>query len=310
MNRVGVLAPRSPVTRDAMEKEDRGQELTRSGSTLGFSETLAVVESVKACAKSLGIRLHPASRISRFEQQMNRFGSIKISEISQTDFDWNTFTEGNRDLTEIAFICDKLRGLFPETIGEALKPLFDGSSLPSSDSKTFARDKQFELYVAALFAHSGFNISLDEPDLRFEHDRIWYGIAAKRVTSASQIRKRVREAISQLERSRLRGLVALSVDRLLGIDIPRVVASSEKALDDAGATLVTKVLKEHGPAIAQLLLRPSAVGLIINLVVPAMIARTPGHIGTTTSLRMMPRPDDQGTVALTQSINKRLKSPY
>jgi hypothetical protein len=288
----------------------RDLELTFSGGSIGYDATLALVKSVRDYATSLDIQIHTQSRISQFEQQLNRFGSARINELNKSNFDWNSFTEGNRDVTEIAFICEKLINLFPSELTAVLKPLFDGAILPSSDANTLARNRQFELYMAALFAHSGFSIELKEPDLKFEHQGTYYGIAAKRISSAKQIKKRVQEARSQLSRAGLRGLIALSVDRLLAPEIPRVVASSETALDLAGESLVNKILTDYGPTIAPLLCHPNVIGLVVNLVVPAMMAGTAGHIGTTTSLRLMPRPDDEGTIALTQSINSRIKGPY
>jgi hypothetical protein len=288
----------------------REVEVASSGGSIGYDSTLALVASVRAYAVSLNIKIHPQSRICQFEQQFKRFGSSGFADLRESKFDWNAFTEGNRDVTEIAFICEKLIHLFPEALTALLQPLFDGAILPSSDANTLARDRQFELYLAALFAHSGFNIELKEPDLMFEHEGTHYGIAAKRISSARQIKKRVLEARSQLSKAGLRGLIALSVDRLLAPENPRVVASSERALDLAGESLVKKILTDYGPTIAPLLCHPNVIGLVVNLVVPAMMAGTAGHIGTTTSFRLMPRPDDEGTNGLTQSINRRIKGPY
>lgn len=288
----------------------RDVEVTSSGGSIGYDMTLALVESVRTHAMSLHVNIHPQSRICLFEQQFRRFGSSRMAELKESSFDWNSFTEGNHDITEIAFICEKLIQLFPAELTAVLEPLFDGAILPSSDTNTLARDRQFELYMAALFIHSDFKIELKEPDLKFEHHGTYYGIAAKRISSARQIKKRVKEARFQLSKAGLRGLIALSVDRLLPGDVPRVVASSERALDHAGASLIQSILSDHGPTIAPLLCHPNVVGLIVNLVVPGMMAGTMGHIGTSTSLRLMPRPDDEGTIALTQSINSRLKGPY
>lgn len=288
----------------------RDIEVTSSGRSVGYEMTLALVESVLAHAMSLQIKIHPQSRICRFEQQFRHFGSSRMTELVESGFDWDSFTEGNRDVTEIAFICEKLKQSFPTELTAVLKTLFDGAILPSSDSNTLARDRQFELYMAALFTHSGFKVELIEPDLKFEHDGIYYGIAAKRISSARQIEKRIKEARLQLSKAGLRGLIALSVDRLIPGDVPRVVARSEQALDKAGASLIQSILRDHGRTIAPLLCHPNIVGLIVNLVVPGVMAGTMGDIGTTTSLRIMPRPDDEGTRALAQSINSRLKSPY
>src|SRR5215831_7669690 len=133
-------------------------EVTSSGRSLGYEMTLALVESVRAHATSLQIKIHPQSRICRFEQQLRLFGSSRRAELVESGFDWVSFTEGNRDVTEIAFICEKLIHLFPAELTAVLKPLLDGAILPSSDSNTLARDKQFELYMAALFTHSDFKV--------------------------------------------------------------------------------------------------------------------------------------------------------
>jgi hypothetical protein len=84
-----------------------------------------------------------------------------MAELVESGFDWDTFTEGNRDATEIAFICEKL---------------IHRQSLRQCSNR----------------------FSLKEPDLKFEHDGIYYGIAAKRISSAKQIEKRVKEARLQL----------------------------------------------------------------------------------------------------------------
>jgi hypothetical protein len=186
-------------------------------------------------------------------------GSIKRDELADSAFDWNGFTEGNRDAVEIAFIYQSLREKFPNELLQWLPTVLSGSHLPQ-EADTKARDKQFELYITitALFANSGFPVSLCEPDVQFEHEGKSYGIAAKRISSKRKLAKRVREGTKQLEKSGLRGLLAISADRLLSVPIPRVVAANEEGLDQAGTDLVEEFLNQYSKEIAPHI-RPQAI---------------------------------------------------
>lgn len=43
--------------------------ITSSGGSHGYHETLSFVDSIRSSAQSLGINMHPQSRLMRFEQQ-------------------------------------------------------------------------------------------------------------------------------------------------------------------------------------------------------------------------------------------------
>jgi len=182
--------------------------------------------------------------------------------------------------------------MFPNELLQWLPTVLSGSHLPQ-EADTKARDKQFELYITitALFANSGFPVSLCEPDVQFEHEGKSYGIAAKRISSKRKLAKRVREGIKQLEKSGLRGLLAISADRLLSVPIPRVVAANEEGLDQAGTDLVEEFLNQYSKEIAPNI-RPQAIlGVAVNLVVPGFMYGQLGDIATPTTLRFLPRPD-------------------
>ena len=237
---------------------------------------------------------------------------MKIGDLFKSGvFDWEQFTEGNRDTAELAFICDTLAERFPLELKKWLRLILGGTRLPSQDSDTRSRDKQFELYVASLFAHSGFSISLDEPDVTFEHRAGWFGIAAKRISSLEQIEKRVRQARSQLARNELQGYVALSLDRLVSREgCPQIVSNSD-ALDSEGSKQIEGLLSKYAPVIAPLLSHSKCQGLIAICVLTAIVRESPVHIGigTVTAQRIRPRLDDQRAIELGIAINSRLKGP-
>ena len=61
-----------------------------------------------------------------------------------------------------------------------LPTLLSGSRLPADEANAASRNLQYELFVAAMFARSGFH-RFGEPDALFEHQGCWYGLAAKRL---------------------------------------------------------------------------------------------------------------------------------
>jgi len=287
-------------------------EITSSGQTFGFEETLSLIKLVRDYASSVGVTMSPSSRIAQFESQLRHFGTMTVGDLFKPGvFDWDEFIERNRDTTELAFICNTLAEPVPLELKKWLRLILGGTRIPSQQSDTRSRDKQFELYVAALFAHSGFSISLDEPDVRFEHGGNWLGIAAKRISSVEQIEKRVRQARSQLARNGLHGYVALSLDCLVPrVEPPRIV-SNPQALDMEGSKQIEDLLSNHGRVIAPLLSHSHCLGLIAICVLTAIVRETPTHvgIGTITTQRMRPRLDDKSTIDLGIAINSRLKGP-
>jgi hypothetical protein len=93
------------------------------------------------------------------------------------------------------------------------------ASLLAGDDIVSGRDTepwniQFELYVAAWLILGGAEVTPGEPDLRLLYGREQVGVAAKRVTSLQpkQLKERVKSAVDQIQRSCLRGFMALNLD--------------------------------------------------------------------------------------------------
>src|SRR4051812_25020017 len=87
---------------------------------------------------------------------------------------------------------------------------------PRGDEKdTLARDTQFELYLGAILQLGGAEVHGGEPDLRFLYGLEMVGIAAKRISSAAakQVRVHVTKAVEQIQRAKVRGFVAINIDK-------------------------------------------------------------------------------------------------
>lgn len=111
---------------------------------------------------------------------------------------------------------------------EALAEMLRGPEIPRvGDRDTSARDTQFELYIAAQLELAGVEVYGGEPDVRFRYGTEIVGIAAKRVSSLDrkQLQKHLNKAVEQIERSGMRGWVALNIDsRFRDVDIRRADA--------------------------------------------------------------------------------------
>jgi hypothetical protein len=104
---------------------------------------------------------------------------------------------------------------------------------------TDPRNKEFELSVAARLLLGGIKVFDGEPDLQIEMGAGRWGVAVKRVTSqkGKQMRTRLQDAVDQIERSLLPGIVALKLEgRLEGVtsdpDDPTWFEQADAALDE------------------------------------------------------------------------------
>ena len=144
---------------------------------------------------TLGITFDPGSRIGTYIR------------LIRADIDKGTDANGAVDLarahlevSQLAVILEASDRLGPrEAYDERVRDLISGHSHPSNEGKhTPARNAQFELYMAALFARAGIPSQLAEPDVVFELGNATLGLAAKRVKSRSAFRERLRDGLRQV----------------------------------------------------------------------------------------------------------------
>ncbi len=260
-----------------------GFRTRRFGWDESYEDAQQRVQRLLDCLARLQVELPAGSRLKRFTAILGRFGNPSYNPLRDPEFDPVAISEGQRDYSEIALICEQLGERFPEKLASLLPSILSGSLLPSSDARTRARDLQFELWLAAQLIQAGFEVTLEEPDIVFVLSGQNYGIAAKRISSATQISKRVRKAVKQLQHARLRGLVALSFDRLVSPGDPRIISGTPEALHNAAEQLLREQLRIHVSQIQPLLPGTPAVGLIASLTVPAIVG-LPSHVGVAGAL--------------------------
>lgn len=137
-----------------------------------------------------------------------------------------------------------------------LEMMLSGHPIERLDKNPLARNTQFELFVAAMLRVGGLDVSFEEPDLRMQFLRNEsIGVAAKRLGAAGKLERRVKGAVEQIERSEIRGLVALNLDVLMRDMTPR-----HEDPEDAGSDFNRSVQRMH-EMIPSLEHQPRVVGV-------------------------------------------------
>ena len=281
-----------------------------TGSVTEIQGTILQLEKLRSHAAALGCHLGPSSRIAIFERHLRRFLIPGYHPRSDPHFDPALLAHGSRDLFELNFICDKLAKDHPTELRRALPDLMSGAPTPSADGgNRLARNLQFQFFLAGQLAHSGYSITLEEPDAIFVFEGAAYGVAAKRPISAQQVVRRVRDAVRQLARENLTGFIALSLDGLLRSPDPYVVAAGEAALDMAAKTHLQQAFAPHARAVQRAIGGTNVTGLIVSLTLVGCV-RVPWQPAHTTATLWLPREDDlPREEQVVQTIVKGLSGP-
>ena len=166
-----------------------------------------------------------------------------------------------------------------------------GAVLPGNDRNYTARNLQFQYFLAARLAHSGFTVTLEEPDAVFIHENTQLGIAAKRPVSPRQLVGRVKEGLRQLQKTRSAGFVAVSLDRLLKISDPYLVAGGEAALDEAARETLRNTLAPYARSIKDNIADTTVTGIIFSLTLIGCV-RVPWQPAHTTAMIWLARKDE------------------
>jgi hypothetical protein len=171
-----------------------------------------VVESIKA----LGLQVPGGSRLM---QMYSTLASQKV--ILPADQEFETAVEAERDMQVLAFVLDvaaahstdqKFRDLIKFTVGDSVLP-------QDNRNNSSGRDFQFELFVAAICQNASLvPVEREEPDVTCVVQGVKYGIAAKRIKSAANLRKRISKAADQIGKTGFPGIIVLETSLLFNPD--------------------------------------------------------------------------------------------
>jgi len=244
--------------------------ITNSGYEQTLEGILDDYQLIKSRIESKGVALNPSCRFSHFEREIQKTIIARNNKLHPSEVNWSLLTEGYRDIAELKLITSSAVVL--DTGLPILRQILSGTPLPSEDANSIARDKQFELYLAAILERTGFVVSLEEPDILFSYNSQTYSLAAKRVKSEQQISRRYREAIKQIKKHPYPGFIGISLDYLIrGSGDKNIVAGSPEAMDKAGNDIILSYLKaDLGPKIAPYQ-DGQIIGMVMSLAMPSLL---------------------------------------
>lgn len=240
-------------------------------NVVGMPEFLAGIERVEAFAAENCITIPRSSRLGLYMAVLRGLNSGRTAHRGPIDVAGAIF-----ELRQLIAIVDGLKAT--PGFAATLRVLLDGRYL-TIDAPTHdpARDKQFELFLAARLALGGLHTELAEPDIIVDlcGDRV--GIAAKRPRTAPGIRSAIKKAGRQVRRARPRGFLAVDASMyplpkalVLAVfldkvdDVPRATAERLRSLVYENFHLLRPRLMEEPE-------RSGTLGMLFHLSMPIMI---------------------------------------
>jgi hypothetical protein len=156
-----------------------------------------------------------------------------------------------------------------------LRTLAKDLAVPVRNAKhSSARDFQWEAYLAAVFELSGCVVCFQEPpDLIVSTDSFRLGCAAKRPRSVRNIEATCRDAVDQIGRSGLPGIVALDLSFALGVEGCINTDQIEGAATYLEAATI-QFLAQYGSVLARVCEKENVVGIFTYVHMPVLVIPT------------------------------------
>lgn len=162
-----------------------------------------------------------------------------------------------REVHELTWIGEGLKEA--ETVGLAakLRAVVRGADFAALDVNTEARNTQFELRIASYLGRAGYRLDFSTlTDIVASRGRRTYYVECKRVASPSQLTRRVKEALDQLEERKPESGWLRGRHGVVAVDVTRV------AFRQNGLTI--GMTADHGRDVIQEELKSISAGLERN----------------------------------------------
>jgi hypothetical protein len=248
-------------------------------TTSSTSDYLASIDRLLEQLAARGVAVDSGSRLLRYREQIGELDRGLAANDGRF-----RFGTGLNALFETRTLVVALTTLIDQLSDPVLKRTLKGQVSMVTESDATARNWQFQLFATALFKRAGATVTVAEPDCVVQWPGCRLGLAAKRLTSSTQVVRRLKEAEDQLRRAELDGVAV--------IDVSRIVNPSHKFLappdEVRAAELVGKVLDRSIPAInAGLRLSANSRMLAYVLVASLPTAWNKSQMGTTTQFNVV-----------------------
>lgn len=181
--------------------------------------------------------------------------------------DYELALEAERDMQLLGFAFDQLSQFtFSATYRGLLKRLVHDSLLPQSDREnSHGRDAAFEIHVAGVCAAAQLDpVMFEEPDVTCSFDGIKYSLAAKRLKNIKQLRRRIRKAGEQIDRSGSTGIIMLDLGPAFNPDNHRIRRMPEAVFCSEYATNFNETWSELQPDVQKIISRHRVLGIIVH----------------------------------------------
>ena len=210
-----------------------------------------------------GVRVPPSSRLRR----MHDLYHSGIGTIGPEHPEYEIALEGERDMQLLAFAFDQLAGgESSDAYRERLRKLVQDSVLPQDDPMhSPGRDAAFEIHVGAVCtAAKLLPVNWEEPDVSCVLDDTKYGFAVKRLKSLARLRDRVRDAVDQVSRCGLPGVIVLDLALAFNPANRRIRRMHDTVFWSEYEAHVKVTWREHQPKVQEIMARAHVLGIIVH----------------------------------------------
>lgn len=222
-----------------------------------YVDASARLEEACAWVESLGINYSP-TRLGRYQALFADLARYQLSNTLSTFFEKYSMADFFNAAHEAAEICRIHEGLglnSDSALSARMRNALKGHELYIYENQDRSgRDFSLELAVAAKFALAGCSIDFgSDADIRAEYGNYTFFVECKRLKSKSKVHQRIKDGQKQLRkrfvasksRSSNRGILVLSVAKLLNPDLGYLEASTPSLLSERAFSLVEEFIKQH-----------------------------------------------------------------
>jgi hypothetical protein len=162
------------------------------------------------------ILVPPASRVGSLGRRVTDSDG-QFKPVKTDDPALRAAQETVRDVQQLAFILEQLPPVIDaQVLSDALRRVLKDAEVPVADTAhAVGRDKQCELYVAAICAKAGLRPVLAEPDVVCRADGGDVALAVKRLKSLNKFEDRFQKACQQIAAADMPGFVVVDVSLAL-----------------------------------------------------------------------------------------------
>jgi len=179
------------------------------------SQALEAANHTLSRLQRLGVQVPAGNRLERARKSIQRIDRFHVQLGHGDQATERLLAEASRTVFEQHLIVYELQPLNPDTIRK-LQLVLTGPDIPVAGRHDPARDAQAELFAGVLFYGAGFRVDpVEPPDLMLTRNGWRAPVAVKRVTSAKNFKKRLRQGRDQLIAARGRGFIVVNADMFL-----------------------------------------------------------------------------------------------